>query len=230
MRLDPGPASPTAAALQASDDELVRRVRDGEVELFELLVRRHNAHLYRTVRSILRDEAEAEDAMQATYLRAYRFLSGFAGEASFSTWLLRIGVNEALGRRRRRRWLEPVGEVSAVADRAPRPDPRERSPEDLAASREAIALVERAVDGLPEAQRIVFVLREVERLSTDEAAQALGITADAVKVRLHRARRSLRAALAAELGQGVRDAFPFVAPRCDRMVAMVMSRLLGSAA
>jgi RNA polymerase sigma-70 factor (ECF subfamily) len=215
------PSSPAAP----TDAELVRRVRAGEVALFELLVRRHNTRLYRAVRSILRDEAEAEDAMQVAYLRAYRFLSDFAGEASFSTWLLRIGVNEALGRRRRGRWLEPVAEVTAVADRAGGVEAEGGTPEEQAASREAVALVERAVDRLPPAQRTVFVLREVERLSTEEAAQALGIGADAVKVRLHRARRKLRDALSAELGQGARDAFPFLAPRCDRVVAAVMAAL-----
>jgi RNA polymerase sigma-70 factor (ECF subfamily) len=193
-------------------------------------MRRHNARLYRAIRSVLRDEAEAEDAMQAAYLLAYRFLSEFAGESSFSTWLLRIGVNEALGRRRRGRWLTPVAEVTAVADRESMRWEAEPTPEDRAASSEAFSLVERAVDGLPPAQRAVFVLREAERLSTGETAAALGITPDAVKVRLHRARRTLRDALTAELGQGAREAFPFVAPRCDRVVAGVMSQLLGPAA
>lgn len=165
--------------------------------------------------------------MQAAYLSAFRFLGDFAGEAAFSTWLTRIAVNEALARRRRGRWLTPVVDVAGAG-----PDPV-ATPEEQAASREAVRLLERALDQLPAAQRVVFLLREVEQVSTEDAARALGISPDAVKVRLHRARRGLRAALlaglgpGAELGTGAREAFPFFAPRCDRVAAAVMARILG---
>ena len=208
------------------DAEVVRRVLAGEVELFEVLLRRHDPRVYRTVRSILRDEDEAEDAMQAAWVRAYQHLGEWAGASAFSTWLVRIAANEALGRiRKHARVVRLDGEDE---DEGGEPmDPRAEDPEARAAAHEAIRLVERAVDGLAAPYRTVFVLREIEQLSTAETAEALGLGEDAVKVRLHRARAMLRRALGEAIGRAAKDAFPFLAPRCDRLVARVMAAIGG---
>jgi len=208
-----------------ADEEIVARVRAGDAALFEVLMRRHNTRLYRAVRGILRDEAEVEDAMQQAYLRAYAALGEFEGLSSFSTWLVRIGLNEALGRVRRRRNYVPVetgdGTEHSMHDE---PDPEER-----AASRQALALLESAIDRLPPIHRTVILLREVEGLSTVEAAHALGVSEAVVKVRLHRARSALRDLLTRELGRSASDAFPFPAERCDRIVRSVLGRILPAA-
>ncbi len=213
---EPGAAPPT-------DEELARRVARGETALFEVLLRRHDQRVYRTVRAILRDEAEAEDAMQQAWIAAYLHLADFEGSAPFSTWLVRIAANEALQRLRRR---GPVVAVPAGAEEE-RMDPHADDPEERAAAREAARLVERAVDRLPAHYRVVFVLREVEGLSTADTAAALGIGEDAAKVRLHRARALLRRGLEDVVDLGARDAFPFLAPRCNRMVAAVMGAIAG---
>jgi RNA polymerase sigma-70 factor (ECF subfamily) len=205
------------------DEEVVRRVRAGETALFEVLVRRHNRRVYRAVRSILRDEEEAEDAMQQAYLRAYAGLDGFAGASAVSTWLVRIAINEALGRLRRSARAPAAPDAPATdEDRMTAPEP---SPESQAAAREAVHLVEEAVDRLSVEHRTVLMLRDVEELSTEETAHALGITEENVKIRLHRARGAVKEALYARVGGSVAAAFPFLAPRCDRVVAGVMARL-----
>lgn len=209
------PLAPPTAALP--DAEVVRRVLAGERALFEVLLRRHDRRVYRTVRAILRDEDEVEDAMQQAWIQAYLHLGSFQGTAAFSTWLVRIAANEALQRLRRRGPLAAVTPVDEEDAMSPGEDPEER-----AASREAMRLVERAVDALPPHHRLVFVLREVEGLSTAETAAALGIAEDAAKVRLHRARAALREALEALVEGAAADAFPFHAPRCDRVVERVM--------
>lgn len=205
------------------DGEVVRRVLAGELELFEVLLRRHDARVYRTVRSILRDDSEAEDAMQAAWVRAYQHLGEWAGASSFTTWLLKIAANEALGRLRRR------DRVVAVEDDEDGDggimDPRAADPEERAAAHEAARLLERAVDALPSLYRSVYVLRELEQLSTAEVAETLGLSEEAVKVRLHRARAMLRDALGEAIGRAAPEAFQFLAPRCNRMVARVMATI-----
>lgn len=205
------------------DGEVVRRVLAGEVELFEVLLRRHDGRVYRAVRSILRDESEAEDAMQAAWVRAYQHLREWAGASSFTTWLLKIAANEALGRLRRRHHLVPVddgedGDGGIM-------DPRAENPEERAAAHETVRLLERAVDRLPSPYRSVYVLREIEQLSTAETAQALGLSEEAVKVRLHRARGMLRDLLGEAIGKAAPEAFQFLAPRCNRMVERVMAAI-----
>jgi RNA polymerase sigma-70 factor (ECF subfamily) len=213
-----------AAAGSPSDAEVVRRVLAGETALFELLMRRHDQRVYRAVRSILRDDAEAEDAMQQAWLLAWSSLPHFQGTAAFSTWLVRIAVNEALGRARRRaRGLAAVSLVGTAEGVMSVPDV---SPEERAAGAESRRLLERSIDRLPQPYRTVFVLREVEQLSTADTAEALGLSEDAVKVRLHRARLALRDALAEEVGAGAPEAFQFLAPRCNRLVAAVMAQIL----
>jgi RNA polymerase sigma-70 factor (ECF subfamily) len=211
------------------DAEVIRRVLAGEVELFEVLLRRHDPRVYRTVRSILRDEDEAEDAMQAAWVRAYQHLSEWAGASAFSTWLVRIAANEALGRLRKRARVVPLqGRGEDDDAEGAIMDPRAEDPEERAAAHEAVRLVERAVDELPPPYRSVYVLRELEQLSTTETAEALGLGEDAVKVRLHRARAMLRRSLGAVIDRAAKDAFPFLAPRCNRLVSRVMAQLLGT--
>jgi RNA polymerase sigma-70 factor (ECF subfamily) len=215
------PSPGRAPALE--DAEVVRRVLAGEVELFEVLVRRHDRRVYRTARGILRDEDEAEDAMQAAWVSAYQHLREYAGASAFSTWIVRIAANEALGRLRKRTRLVALDETEDEGGGIM--DPRAENPEERAAAHEAIRLVERAVDGLAPGYRSVFMLRDVEQLSTAETAEALGLREDAVKVRLHRARGMLRRALGETVAQAAPEAFQFLAPRCDRMVSRVMTAI-----
>ncbi len=210
-----------------SDEAIVTRVRAGDVALFEILMRRHNARLYRVIRSVIGSETEVEDVMQQAYLHAYTALEGFAGLSSFATWLTRIGLNEALARLRKRRWLEPVDDLPEQTEGLMEPAP---TPEDVASSHETARMVEHAIDRLPAIHRTVLMLREIEQLSTEETAGILQVSEDVVKVRLHRARLALRDALSEQAAEGAREAFPFHAPRCDRVVAAVMARLLGDAA
>jgi RNA polymerase sigma-70 factor (ECF subfamily) len=210
-----------AGAATLSDSELVARVLEGETGLFELLIRRHNPRVYRTIRAVVMDEDEVEDAMQQAWIHAYRALTAFAGRSSFSTWLTRIAVNEALGRRRSARrlvGLEAIGEHEEHA----RIDPVD-TPEDGAAAAEVMSFLRTSVDRLPVEHRAVFMLREVEQLSVAETAEALGISQALVKVRLHRARARLRDLLSGAAGDAWRDAYPFLAPRCDRIVAGVFA-------
>ncbi len=212
-----------------TDGDVVRRVVGGEKALFEVLMRRHDQRVYRAVRGILRDEDEVEDAMQQAWLQAFLHLGEFERAAAFSTWVVRIAVNEALGRLRKKRTrLESVGAVEEEEGSGIM-DERAENPEERAAAREATALVEGAIDRLPAGYRSVFMLREVEHLSTAETAAALGLGEEAVKVRLHRARAMLRKRLSDTVDQAAPEAFPFLAPRCNRIVEAVMSRILGDA-
>jgi RNA polymerase sigma-70 factor (ECF subfamily) len=206
-----------------SDEEVIERVKTGDVALFEVLMRRHNQRVYRVVRGVLRDEAEAEDAMQQAYVAAFEHLHQFAGDARFSTWLARIALNEALGRRRRQgRFvdIEGLGEDEQVMV-----DEREPGPEQRAQAHELRQLLESAVDGLPDRYRVTFMLRDVEEMDTAEAAAMLGVSEDVVKTRLHRARQMLRDRIYDRVGAGAAGAFTFQAPRCDRVVAAVLQRI-----
>jgi RNA polymerase sigma-70 factor, ECF subfamily len=156
-----------------SDEEVIERVRAGEIELYELIMRRHNQRLYRVARSILRDDSEAEDVMQDAYVRAYAHLDQFAGESKFATWLTRIAVHEALHRARRRSRLQqvPPGEWEGQnmdTFKSTSPDPEQQ-----AQRRELETLLETAIETLPVTYRTVFVLREIEGLSTAETAECL---------------------------------------------------------
>ncbi len=217
----PLPDPSAASSPSLSDAKVVRRVLAGDQALFEVLLRRYDRRVYRTARAILRDDDEAEDAMQQAWLQAFVHLSDFEGTAAFSTWIVRIAANEALQRLRRR---GPFVAVPAPQEEDVM-DPRSEDPEERASAREAISLLERAVDALPAHHRVVFVLREVEGLSTAETAAALGIREDAAKVRLHRARLALREALTDTVASAAAEAFPFHAPRCDRVVAAVMAEI-----
>jgi RNA polymerase sigma-70 factor (ECF subfamily) len=216
------PSHDTRAAIDgaASDEDIVARVRAGDVALYEVLMRRYNERLYRVVRSMLADEDEAEDVMQQAYVNAYEHLDQFAGRARFSTWLTKIAVYEALSRvRRQNRFTEaPDGDMNMINSTAP-------DPERQAQASELRAVLEGAIDALPPAYRSVFVLREVEQLSTAETAECLDVSEDAIKMRLHRARAMLRADLVERVGASVPEVLRFDGARCDRIVRNVMARL-----
>lgn len=215
------PAVPdrAAPAPALSDEEIVSRILAGETGLFELIMRRYNERLYRTVRSVLRDEAEAEDAMQQAYVDGFQHLADFAGRSRFSTWLTRIALNEALARRRRAQPDAPGDDVMEHL-----PDPRS-SPEQRASDHELRSVLQVAIDRLPEHFRTVFVLREVQGLSVAETAESLDLKEDTVKTRLHRARILLQHAILQAAEPQLSGSLPFPAPRCDRVVAAVLRRL-----
>ena len=187
----------------------------------------NNRRLYRLARGIVRNDAEAEDVVQEAYAQAFAHLDGFRGQASLSTWLSRIAINEALGRLRKRRRAASVADRMAVeAKIIPFPlNVSTDDPERTMAQREILQLVERATDDLPELYRVVFVARVIEGLSLDETADLLGLRAATVKTRLHRARSLIRKALDARIGPILLDAFPFAGRRCDRLTAAVMTKL-----
>lgn len=222
MNADYGGNTSPAAAGEAADETLARRVLGGEVELYELLVRRHNGRMYRAVRSILRDEDEVEGAMQEAYVRAYLHLGDLREGERFAPWLTRIAVHEALARKRQGLRLVPL---DGDEDR-PAPEP---GPEADVGRREIGRILERAIDGLPDLYRPVLVLRELEGLDTAETAGTLGITEDAVKQRLHRARGMLRRSLEALASEALAGAFPFEAPRCNPFTRAVMERVRAAA-
>ena len=215
-----GLAQPDAPPAHGVPDEaVVAHVRAGDIAQFEILMRRYNQRLYRVVRSILRDDAEAEDVVQDAYVRAYTYLDQYAGEAKFSTWLTRIAVNEALRRVRVRR------RSTNIETLAPLEAGEGEGPEQQVFHRELRSAMHTAVDRLPERYRSVFMLRDVDGLSTGETARCLDIPAQTVKTRLHRGRALLRKELGGAVGGAVQDLFAFGFARCDRMVVQVLRRI-----
>lgn len=205
------------------DAELLSLIRRGEPAAFAALMRQNNRRLYRLARSIVRDESEAEDVVQETYVRALAHLGDFRGEASLATWLARIAANEALGRLRRRRPMVDLSQAENVI--ALSGAGNTINPESAAARREVRRVIERAVDELPANFRTVFMLRAVEQMSIAETAALLAISPETVKTRFHRANRLLRQALSAEFASILDDAFPFAGARCDALTARVLARL-----
>jgi RNA polymerase sigma-70 factor (ECF subfamily) len=209
------------------DDVLVEKVRAGDLGSFELLMRRHNQRLFRAIRSILRDGDAVEDAMQDAYLSAFRRLHQFEGRAQFGTWLLRIGINQALACRRQPVRELPLDDLSEQESSTMDEDGSVRTPEQQASRRELEAILEAAIDRLPDGYREVFVLRMVETLDGTETAGALGLSEATVRQRLHRAREMIQSDLQRQVGTVIHTAFGFLGHRCDRMVARVMGRLAG---
>jgi RNA polymerase sigma factor (sigma-70 family) len=209
------------------DDNIVSRILKGEKELFEILLRRHNQTLYRVLRSYLHDETEIEDAMQETYLKAYAGLDKFRGESTFSTWLIRIGINEALIRIRdirKKKVFYLFDDRTKAAHFLQTPDNSKMNPEKRAIQIEIRLLIERSIDRLPGKYRIVYILKEVEGWEIIEIAAALDLSAGNVKVRLHRARNLLKDALYTLSCES--DIFEFGKTRCDRVVERVMHYIL----
>ena len=211
------------------DVALSRRVTGGDVAAFELLMRRYNQRLYRLARSMLRDDAEAEDALQDAYLSAYESMASFRGEASLATWLSRVVSNQCLQRMRRsarRNTIVPMVSLGGPDEEEHHamPTPENEAPDRLLARAELRAVLERKLDELPESYRTVFVLRSVEELSVEETAQCLNLPEATVRTRHFRARSLLREALAQEIDLAERDVFSFDGERCDRIVAGVLRR------
>lgn len=204
-----------------SDERIAEQVVGGDRDAFEVIMRRHNQRLFRTARAILKDDAEAEDAVQQGYLSAYRSLDSFRGEARLATWLTRIVVHEALRRRKRGRFADLSVVEEPEEERVP-------SPEEHASQGELRILLERAIDSLPDSYRVVFVMRDVQEMTSREVGACLDMTEEAVRVRLHRARRALREWLMEQMDTKASDAFRFAGTRCDRIVAYVLRELPGA--
>lgn len=215
----------TAEACPLSDEEVVERVKAGETGLFEVLMRRYNQRVYRVARAILGNDLEAEDVMQEAYVRAYAHLDQFAHRASFPTWLTRIAVHEALARVRRARRFEVLEPESEPPPADGTGATQERDPERRLFDHEMKGFLEAAIGGLSRDYRTVFVLREVEGLSTAETAECLGVSEEVIRTRLHRARALLRDDLYDRAGAASPAAFQFGASRCDRIVAAVLRRI-----
>lgn len=198
------------ALLADSDPAVIQRVLGGARGEFETLVRRHNQRLFRAARAIVRSEVEAEDVLQQTWLEIYRHLGQFRGDAQFTTWATRIAVNAALAHARR----QPV--IAEVVDQ-----PDDTTPDESVSNAELGKILERCLADLPQGSREVMVLRDVLELDTAETAAALGVSEEAVRVRLHRA----RAAVAASLVDRMDGVYKFDGARCDRITAAVMAAL-----
>jgi RNA polymerase sigma-70 factor, ECF subfamily len=209
-----------------ADEQIVDRVRAGETGLYELLMRRYNQRVFRVIRSVLRNDAEAEDVVQEAWVRAYEHLDQFEGRASFSTWVTRIAFYEALARARKgERWTpleNPEGEIMPQVERR---QTQPETPETQAMRSQLGGMLQDAIDELPDTYRSVFVLRQVEHLNTTETAESLGLSEEAVKTRLHRSRALLRRDLEARAGSAITDAYSFMGAQCDRTVARVMQRI-----
>ncbi len=209
---------------ELDDDSLLELVCGGQVEAFEPLMRRYNQRMFRVARGIVQNDSEAEDVVQQSYLSALLHLEQFSGRARFTTWLTRIVINEALARVRRQRRdagteseMLPLAWTLGVSTT--------HTPEDEVSRTELRRLIEKSVDALPEAQRIVFILRDVEGMSGSEAAECLSLSEENVRVRLHRARVTLRQALFDQAGEVLGETFAFAGERCDRIVSGVFEQL-----
>jgi RNA polymerase sigma-70 factor (ECF subfamily) len=212
-----------------SDAELVNLVRAGKTAVYEVLMRRYNQRLYRVIRSVIVDDVEAEDVLQEAWVRAYQYLNQFEGRASFSTWVTRIALHEALARiRKARRWTPIEDPQGAIMPEAKPQMRTSESPETLAMRSQVGQILQAAMDALPEVYRSVFVFREVEQFNTIETAECLGLSEEAVKTRLHRARALLRHELQSRVGSAVVHAYSFMGARCDRTVARVLERISSS--
>ncbi len=217
-----------------SDAQWVQRIAAGDRDALTLLMRRYNQRLYRVARSILRNEADAEEAVQEAFYCAYCAMGSFRGDSALGTWLVRIVVNESNQRLRKNKrlasWLEfndmpeRADPITGVAMDTFSPD----QPEQALVRTQARHLLEAKIDQLPDAFRVVFVLRAVEGMSVEETASSLGIPPATVRTRYFRARAQLRKLLAREMGASVEEAFSFAGERCDRIVARVQARLDGS--
>ncbi|HEX3967338.1 MAG TPA: RNA polymerase sigma factor [Edaphobacter sp.] len=211
-----------------TDEEVVCRVRAGETALYEVIMRRYNQRLYRIARAILHNDAEAEDVMQDAYVRAYEHLDQFAGRAPFAAWLTRIAVHEALARLRLSSRNQSLDDNEHDGEPSMQITSKSPDPEQSASGSQLRDLLEEAVLDLPERYRTVIMLRDIEELSTSETADALDLTEDNVKIRLHRGHGMIRSWLFERMGAGAKEAFPFMGVRCNRVVEGVFHRLAAS--
>ena len=215
-----------------TDEELVNRARERDEGAVRALTQRYNRRLFRVARSILRDDAEAEDVVQEAYVRAFTGLELFRGDAGFGTWITRIAMNEALGRLRRRRptvdWQSYSEDRMQVQIIDFPLSAASNDPERTMAQSEIRAVLEHVIDDLPDAFRAVFVARVVEGMTIEETADLFGLKPETVKTKLHRARLLLREALDKQLGPALTSTFPFDGARCERMTEDVVRRVCGS--
>jgi RNA polymerase sigma-70 factor, ECF subfamily len=214
-----------------SDEELVEFARQGGENAIRLLVKRNNRRLFRVARAVVRDDAEAEDIVQETYVSAFTKLDSFRGSSRFATWLTRIALNEALGRARKRRPTTELAELD-VSDGCNGGSvimfPTSLKPPGADAElarKEVRNLLQKAVDDLPDPFRLVFILRDIEEMSTEETASQLSLNPETVKTRLHRARRLMRLAVEKQFSATFSELFPFDGARCERMADRVIDRL-----
>ena len=220
--------TPHIAPHDPGDLDLVRRALARDEAAVRAIMQANNRRLYRLARGILRNDGEAEDVVQETYVRAFTHLESFRGDSSLATWLSRIAMNEALGRLRRQRpgveWSSlPQGVLEAQIIQFPRAAADD--PEKSMAQREIQHVVEHAIDELPEAFRLVFITRVIEGMNVEETAEILGLKPETVKTRLHRARTMLRDNVEKKIGPVVMEAFPFAGKRCERLTDTVLKRL-----
>jgi len=219
---------PKIAPTGPDDAALVRRALSRDEAAVRTIMQTNNRRLFRLARGILRNDAEAEDVVQDTYVRAFTHLEQFRGDSSLSTWLSRIAMNEALGRLRRQRpgveWSE-LEKSATQAQIIPFPLASTDDPEKSMAQREIQHVVEHAIDELPEPFRLVFITRVIEGMNVEETAELLGLKPETVKTRLHRARNLLRDNVERKIGPVVMEAFPFAGRRCERLTEAVLMRL-----
>jgi RNA polymerase sigma-70 factor, ECF subfamily len=200
---------------EPTDREIVERVRAGNRADFELLVRRHNQRLFRAARAVTRSDVDAEDVLQQTWMLVYRNLAKFRGDSMFSTWATRIAINEASSLMRKR---PPIAEVREQIDEA--------TPDEEVERAQLGVLLEQCLNAIPQGNREVMVLRDVLELDTAETAACLGLTEEAVRVRLHRARAAVAATITERLAEHARGVYGFDGARCDRITALVMSNVM----
>ncbi|HKH00433.1 MAG TPA: RNA polymerase sigma factor [Bradyrhizobium sp.] len=225
----PNAQAPRIAPAATADAELVRRARDRDESAVRSIMQANNRRLFRLARGILRNDSEAEDVVQETYVRAFTHLGDFRGDSSLATWLSRIAMNEALGRLRRQRpgveWTSlPEGTIEAQIIQFPHSGSSE-DPEKSMAQRQIQHVVEHAIDELPEPFRMVFITRVIEGMNVEETADILGLKPETVKTRLHRARTMVRDNVEKKIGPVVMEAFPFAGKRCERLTEAVLKRL-----
>jgi RNA polymerase sigma-70 factor, ECF subfamily len=225
----PNSIAPEAPSSGAADAAMVARALARDEQAVRAIISANNRRLYRLARGILRNDSEAEDVVQETYLRAFMNLGEFRSESTLSTWLSRIAINEALGRLRRQKPtvdLKSVPEEVLGAQIIPFPFMQAaEDPEKSMAQREIRQVVEMAVDEFPEPFRLVFITRVIEGMTAEETADILGVKPETVKTRLHRARTMLRESVERKIGPVVMEAFPFAGKRCERLTEAVLKRL-----
>jgi len=218
----------TSATDALGDHDLAARAAAGDGVAFAAIMRRHNRLLFRTARGILKNDVEAEDALQDAYLRAWRAIDGFRAESKLSTWLVRIVINESLARLRRGGGAQVIpldGAADVTLDDMEgrmEDDNPDRQPERMAMRAELRRLIEAGIDRLPDGFRSVFILRAVEEMSVEDVAAVLDVPEATVRTRLFRARGLLRERLSRNVDVAIGDAFSFDGERCHRMVARVL--------
>ncbi len=234
VKLEREPTATERPLIGLDEAALLSRIKAGEVLAYEEIMRRNNRRLFRLAYAVSQNDAEAEDVLQESYLKAYQSIATFDGRARLSTWLARITLNEAIDRQRRHRPTVPLSlvvggkEEKTIADYDHGPWPQKpASPEQQAARGEVRRLLEEAIAALPSDFRVVFTLRALDGFSVEETAGILGLSKVTVRTRFFRAKARMKKALAQELEGTLGEAFPFAGERCDRIVDAVATRIGG---